>query len=118
MATQDPTGRGYAVVLKIPADQVRFLRTTFRIAREGVKDELETYPERLSAPDRLRREQDAYGRLLMALDELVIVPDNDVRRVVEDLSRIIDAGNEYERVVSEHEALNYLRERLGGEEQR
>jgi hypothetical protein len=51
----------------------------------------------------------------MALDELVIVPDADVRDVLGDLAGIIDRSNEYRRVVCEHEALHGL---LGGGESR
>jgi hypothetical protein len=68
-------GRGHAVALNLPADHVRFLRGTFEQARAGVQDELEEYPEQLKDPEHLRCEEAAYGRLLVALDELVIVPD-------------------------------------------
>jgi len=117
MADQNPTGRGAAVTLDIPADQARFLRSTFERARAGVKDELEEFPDQLD-PKRLHRERTAYGRLLTALDELVIVPDHDVRDVVGDLVGVIDRGNEYERVVSEHEALHRLLDQLKGGESR
>jgi hypothetical protein len=115
MAEQNPTGRGSAVALNISADQVRFLRETFADARAGVRDELEN-SERLKDPDRLRREVAAYGRLLAALDELVVVPDRDVREVVTSLAQIIDGSNEYERVVTEHEALHDLLGQLKGGE--
>ena len=105
MADQDPTGRGATVVLKLPADHVRFLRDTFEAARAGVEGELEEYPDALKDPDHLRREVVVYGQLLAALDVLVIVPDNDLRVVLGDLAKIIDSGNEYSRVIAEHEAL-------------
>jgi hypothetical protein len=44
----------------------------------------------------------------------VIVPDADVRVVVGDLAKIIDTSNEYERVVSEHEALHGLLGKIAG----
>jgi hypothetical protein len=118
MADENPTGRGSAVTLKIPADQVRFLRRLFRDARAGVRQELKDYPKQLKEPTRLRREDAAYGRLLAALDELVIVPDADVRVVVRDLAKMIDGSNEYERVISEHEALHGLLGQLKGGEGR
>jgi hypothetical protein len=118
MADENPTGRGSAVALSIPADQVCFLRSTFRSARAGIRDELREYPKQLKEPTRLHREDAAYGRLLAALDELVIVPDADVRVVVGDLAKIIDGSNEYERVISEHEALHGLLGQLGGREGR
>lgn len=118
MANQNPTGRGAAIALKPPADHVRFLRGIFTSAREGVRDELRDYPDDLKDPDHLRREVAAYGRLLTALDELVIVPDRDVRDLVGDLAHIIDRSNEYSRVVAEHEALHGLHAQLGGGEGR
>lgn len=118
MADENPTGRGKAVALKLPADHVRFLRDTFESAREGVRDELRDFPDDLKDPDHLRREDAAYGRLLAALNELVIVPDQDVRDLVGDLAHIIDRGNEYSRAVTEHEALHGLHAQLGGGEGR
>jgi len=117
MADQNPTGRGPTVALKLPANHVRFLRSTFEMAHGGVRDELRDFPERLDV-NRLRREEAAYRRLLTALDELVIVPDADVRVVVGDLAQVVDAGNEYQRVVFEHEAFDGLARRLSGEEVR
>ncbi|HEX5610338.1 MAG TPA: hypothetical protein VFX45_09650 [Solirubrobacterales bacterium] len=114
MADENPTGRGSAVALSIPADQARFLRSTFRSAQAGIRNELREYPKQLKDPARLRREEAAYGRLLAALDELVIVPDDDMRAVVGDLGQIIDSGNEYPRVVTEHEALHALLDQLRG----
>jgi hypothetical protein len=114
MAEQNPTGSGAAVALALPADHVRFLRSTSEKARAGVKDELEEFPDLLD-PERLQREEVVYTRLLAALDELVIVPDRDVLGVLGDLATIIDQGNEHRRVVAEHEALHGLLAQLRGE---
>jgi hypothetical protein len=113
MADQNPTGSGAAVALELPADHVRFLRDTFEKARAGVKDELEEFSDQLD-PERLQREEAAYTRLLAALDGLVIVPDQDVLDVLGDLAGVIDQGNEYSRVVTEHEALHGLLALLRG----
>lgn len=113
MANENPTGRGAAVALNLPVDHVRFLRETFGDALDGVKDELEN-AKKPKDPERLRREEIAYGQLLTALDELVLVPDDDAREIVRDLASIIDASNEYERVLAEHEALASLIVQLGG----
>lgn len=118
MADENPTGRGEAVALDLPADQARFLRSTFRSAQAGIRDELREYPKQLKEPSRLRREEAAYGRLLRALDEMAIVPHPDVCGVVGDLAQIIDSGNEYRRVVTEHDALHGLLDQLGGGESR
>ena len=107
MANENPTGRGAAVALDLPVEHVRFLRGVFEKARDGISDELEEFPDQLD-PKRLHRERSAYGRLLTALDELVNVPDHDVREVVGDLAEVIDQGNEHKRVVSEHEAMHGL----------
>jgi hypothetical protein len=116
MADENPTGRGPAVALYIPADQIG-LRGLFKSARAGVRQELKEYPDQLKEPARLRREDAAYGRLLAALDELVIVPDDDLCAVLGDLVQIIDSGNEYSRVIAEHEALRgLLGQLMGGEE--
>jgi hypothetical protein len=117
MADENPTGRGAAVALQIPADHVCFLRGVFEKARDGISDELEEFPDQLD-PKRLHREHAIYGRLLTALNELVIVPDRDVCDVVGDLAGVIDRGNEYGRVVVEHEALRGLLDQLGGGESR
>jgi hypothetical protein len=114
MASDNPTGRGVAVALDLPVDHVRFLRGVSEKARDGLSEELEEFPDQLD-PERLRREHAAYGRLLTALDELVIVPDHDVRNVVGDLAQVIDHDNEYRRVVFEHEAFHALREKLEAE---
>jgi hypothetical protein len=113
MADQNPTGSGAAVALELPADRVRFLRSTFEKARAGVKDELEEFPDQLD-PKRLEREEAVYSRLLAALDEQVMVPDRDVRDLLSDLAGIVDRANEYSRVVEEHEALRGLLAQLGG----
>lgn len=108
MADENPTGRGSAVTLNMPADQIGFLRGLFKSARAGVRQELKEYPHQLKEPARLRREDAAYGRLLAALDELVIVPEDDLCAVLGDLAKIIDSANEYSRVIAEHEALHGL----------
>lgn len=118
MAKKNPMGQGAAVALKLPADQARFLRELFTSARAGVRQELREYPDTLKEPARLRREEAAYGRLLAALDELVIVPDTDVRDVLSDLAGIIDRSNEHTRVVAEHEALHGLLDQINGGEAR
>ena len=108
MADENPTGRGAAVALDLPADQAGFLRGTFVDAREGVQDELRHHPGEVKDPAHLHREEAAYGRLLTALDECVIVPDPDVRAVVRDLAGVIDQDNEHSRVVFEHDAFHGL----------
>jgi len=108
MADENPTGHGTTVALDLPADQVGFLRGTFADAREGVQDELRHHPGEVKDPAHLRWEETAYGRLLTALDECLIVPDPDVRTVVRDLAEVIDQDNEYGRAVFEHDAFHGL----------
>ncbi len=108
MADENPTGAGDAVALTIPAKHRKFLRDLFEIARAGIREELAQYPKQLQEPRRLHREEAVYEKLLETLDTGSIVPGRDVRDVLRDLAEIYDRENEYERVVSEHEALHGL----------
>ncbi len=108
MSCAKPTEDPNAVVLTIPAKHRKFLRDLFKIARNGIREELTQYPKRLREPSRLHREEAVYDKLLAAFDNGSIVADRDVRDVVRDLTEIYDRENEYQRVVSEHEALHGL----------
>jgi hypothetical protein len=114
MADSDPIGSGPTVALTLPADHVRILRGVFEDARAGAREDLANYPDGLKDPAHLRRDVDAYGQLLTALDESAVVPDAEVLAVVADLAQIIDGSNEYSRVVAEHDALHGLLEQLTG----
>lgn len=116
MANENPTGDGDAIALTIPAKHRKFLHDLFEIARAGIREELAQYPQQLKEPRRLHREEAVYEKLIAALDSSSIVPDRDVRDVLRDLVEIYDKENEYERVVSEHEALHGLLDRLTGGE--
>lgn len=113
MANENPTGSGSAVALTIPADHVAFLRGVFRMARDGIRDELENYPERLREPARLHREEAVHDALLAALVGRSIVVSDDTRQVLFELAQTIDRENEYARVVAEHAALLGLYEQIG-----
>ncbi len=113
MAEKNPMGADDAVALTIPAKHRKFLRDLFEIARDGIREELAQYPKQLQEPRRLHREEAVYEKLLEAFDSGFIVPDRDVRDVLRDLAEIYDRENEYERVVSEHEALHGLLDQLG-----
>jgi len=108
MSCDNPTADGDAVVLTIPAKHRKFLRGLFEIACNGIREELAQHPRQLKEPRRLHREEAAYEKLLTALDSSSIVPDSDVRDVLRDLAEIYDRENEYERVITEHEALHGL----------
>lgn len=112
MADQDPTGRGAAVALTVPADHVAFLLSVLTMARDGIRDELARYPERLREPKRLHREEAVYDALLAALDSGSLVVSDDTRQVLFELAQMIDRENEYERVVAEHAALLGLHEQI------
>jgi len=114
MSVQNLKGPCACVDLSIAAYHADFLRETFEDARAGICAELREYPDRVSDPERLRREAAAYSRLLAALEERAIMPDAATREVVADLARAIDRGNEHARVVAEHEALHGLLEQLSG----
>jgi hypothetical protein len=118
MANENPTGAGDAVALTITAEDSKFLRRLFEMARDGIRDELADYPDDLSEPTHLHREKAAYEALLIALREGKIVPDRYMREIVSDLADLNDRENEYTRVVAEHDALLGLRDQLGGERRR
>jgi hypothetical protein len=108
MSCAKPTEDGNAVALAILAKHRKFLRDLFEIARNGIREELAQYPQQLREPSRLHREEAVYDKLLAALDNGSIVADRDVRDVVRDLAEIYDRENEYQRVMTEHEALHGL----------
>jgi hypothetical protein len=114
MAEKNPMGDGATVALTIPPDDLKFLRSTFTMARDGICDELDKFRGQVREPDRLQREVATYGRLLAALDVLAIVPDAEVREVVAHVAEVIDWGNEYKRVVAEHAALHGLLDQIAG----
>jgi hypothetical protein len=113
MADQNPTGDGDAVALTIPAKHRKFLRRVFEMARDGIYQERDEFPDTLREPVRLDREEAVYDKLLAALDGEQLVIDADVRDVLADLALMIDRENEYRRVITEHEALLGLREQVG-----
>jgi hypothetical protein len=112
MATTDPTGGGPAVALTLPPDDAAFLRSVFGMARSGIRDELENYPDELREPLRLHREEAVFDALLAALDNGSLVVTGDLRCVLADLAQTVDRANEYERVLAEHAALHGLRKQL------
>jgi hypothetical protein len=118
MADTDPTGGGSTVALTISPEDRRFLRLTFEMAREGIRDELTEHPDRLREPARLHREEASYGKLLDGLGTGSIVPDCAVRDLLCHLAEVIDQNNEYTRVVAEHEALYGLLGQIKGGEGR
>ena len=112
MANENPTSNGAAVALTIPPDDAAFLCSVFEMARGGIRDELDNYPDSLREPTRLHREEAVYDALLAALDNGSIVVSGDLRCVLADLAETIDRANEYERVVAEHAALLGLRRQV------
>jgi hypothetical protein len=109
MPCNNPTGYARAVPINVPADHREFLRHTLDACCEGIYGDLAMASAApLRDPERSWREARAYERLLAAIDTGVVVPDAEVRRVLADLALAIDAGNECERVVSEHRALHRL----------
>lgn len=109
MPCPKPTGGPGPVALTISRGDRTFLRSVFRMAHSGIRDELAKYPESLREPARLHREEAVYDGLLAALDNGFLVVTGDLCCVLSDLAETIDRANEYERVVAEHAALLGLR---------
>jgi len=114
MATHDPTGDGRAVPLSVPSGNDAFLRRTIGAARDGLREELERFGDRLGEPrSKLLLEDAAYAALLDGLDRGIIVADDELRAVLARLAESVDRDNEYGRVVFEHEAIHDLLGQLG-----
>ena len=113
MADENPTDHGDAVSLKITPADAEFMRRVFTMALDGIRDELDNYPDDLREPKHLHREEGIYESLLAALDGGPIIPDHYIRQVLHDLTEMNDRENEYVRVVAEHDALLGLQAQLG-----
>jgi hypothetical protein len=114
MANQNPTGGGAIVALTLRSKDRKFLRGFFTDAREGIRDDLTHFPDRVKDPVRLQREEAVYEALLAALDSGSLAVSGDIRCVLCDLALMIDRENEYERVVAEHAALLGIRQQITG----
>jgi hypothetical protein len=109
MATENPTGDGCVVTLTIPAGNGPFLRRVIRAARDGLREELERFGDRLKEPrSRLLLEETAYVSLLDALDRGRVVADAELQGVLARLAESVDNENEFARVVFEHNAVREL----------
>jgi hypothetical protein len=108
MPNPDPTGRGSAVALSVPAAHTEFLRRTFIAVQSGLLEDLADHSDRLRDSHRSRREADTFGRLLVAVGNGVCIPDPEMRAALGDPARSVDHANEYERVTVEHAALHGL----------
>ena len=108
MSCENPTDDGSAVALTIRPDQVRVLRPLLEMVRDGIHEELGTHLGRVREPARLAREEDAFRRLLAALDGGSVTPDPDLVRALGELAESVDTANEYSHVLAEHDALHGL----------
>lgn len=108
MAENDPTKDQTTIRFDLSRNYREFLKEVFTMARDGADEELREHGRRLQDPDRLRREQAAYERLLAALDGRLVEPDPELLAVLQELVEVVDESNEYRRVVAEHEALHAM----------
>ncbi len=108
MAGSDPTQAPRLVQVDIPPSDRVFLEELITMSRDGVREELADSLAGCSAPGELRREGRAHERLLAGLKNGTLESDADVRAVLAALSEVVDASNEYARVVFEHRALRRL----------
>jgi len=108
MAENDPTKGATPVRLDLEANDREFLQEVLEMARDGVRDELSEHGPQVHNPQRLRREQAAFERLLTGVEQRRILPDPDAIAVLHELAEIIDSSNDFRRVVAEHAALHGL----------
>jgi len=114
MADENPMGGRRAVSLDLPADQIAILLDRLASWLAGIQDELRS-PERLDSPDEVRREGDAYERLLTGLRTgRLVVPDEAARAAVETAALAYDKESNYAEVVANHDALHGLLALLEG----
>lgn len=114
MANTNPTGGGSAIALTVSPNHGGFLRGAIADCLDGVEGDLSLAGDQHPYGGRARREAAAYRPLLTGLDAREIVPDPDVAGAVTDLAKTIDAGNEFERVVTEHAAFHGLLDQIRG----
>ncbi|HVY77762.1 MAG TPA: hypothetical protein VG898_04575 [Solirubrobacterales bacterium] len=108
MAGDDPTQTGGFVRVDLPARERKFLQELIALALDGVREELASHGDAHPKLVDLRREEAAYERLLEGLAGGRLATGADVRAILAELGEVIDASNEYARVVFEHKALQGL----------
>jgi len=114
MADQNPTSGRRAVPIDLPADHIAILQKDLSHWLAGIREDLEK-PERMSDPERARREAEAFERLLAGLDRgEILVPDEDARLAIESAARGHDRANNYIEIATAHDAYHGLLTLLGG----
>ncbi len=107
MAGSDPTNDTAASCFGLSQRDRKFLQELLTMVHDGASDELAECDDRRRAA-RLRQEQSAYGQLLAGLEGGRVDARPGLISVLRELAGIVDAGNEYRRVVAEHDALQNL----------
>lgn len=92
------------VQVLIPPPHVHFLKACFRAARDGRLADMAANPDDATR----RREADAYDALLAATHSYTLTPTEPVLRALRELAEVVDADNEHQKVVLEHQALHGL----------
>jgi len=103
MATDNPTGDGDAVRLKLHEHHEDFLREALSSFKKGIERDLarnEVRPNR----ERLEQTVGAYERLLDGLMTGSVVPDPEVIQVATNLAEVTDTANAYQQAMLEHRA--------------
>ncbi len=116
MAAQNPTSGRRAVPIDLPPDHLAILQSNLSNCNwlAGIREDLEK-PERMSDPERARREADAFERLLAGLDqEKILVPDEDARSAIESVAKGHDRANNNVEIATTHDAHHGLLALLGG----
>jgi hypothetical protein len=104
------------VPIDLPAGHIAILRSNLSDWLDCVREDLEK-PERMSDPERARREADAFDRLLAGLDRgEILSPDEDARSAIESAARGHDRESGYVEIATTHDAHHGLLALLGGAE--
>ena len=113
MADQNPMAGPRVVSVDLPPAQTEILREELRGWLAGIEEDL-TASSKAVARTLARTEEEAFGRLLTALDRHEIrLPDEAARSALERAAEGYDEASAYERVVAVHDAHHALLSVLG-----
>lgn len=102
------------ITLRVNGRYVPILRRELEIARDGRLDDLAQMPERLTDPERMRRQAKFYDGLLkqLAVADVLTGDKDELRGLLTELAAGTDAAQEYERLAAEHNTFRHLLDQI------